>query len=50
MYASCVLWTIDRFDAFNEPVPTIARNNPGFIILDVARDLLLYAQLPPAGH
>ena len=50
MYASCVMWTIDRFDAFPEPVPTIARNNPFFIVLDMCRDILLHGQFPLAEH
>lgn len=50
MYASCVMWTIDRFDAFPDPVPEIARNNPFFIVLDMCRDILLDAQMPPTEH
>lgn len=48
MYASGVMWTIDRFDAFPEPVPTIARNNPFFIVLDMSRAILLDAHFPPS--
>lgn len=46
MFGSCVMWTIDRFDAFPSPVPEIARNNPFFIVLDSARAILLDNQMP----
>lgn len=50
MYFSCVIWTVDRFEVFPEPVPTIAEHSPFFLLLDAYRELLLNAALPAAGH
>lgn len=49
MYASCVMWTIDRFEAFPEPVPTIAEASPFFQILHMARAILLDGMVPPVA-
>nr|WP_108870071.1 ABC transporter permease [Tessaracoccus timonensis] len=47
MYVSCVMWTIDRFDAFPEPVPTLAHHNPFFLMLSLSREILLDGVIPP---
>lgn len=45
LYASAVFFSIDRFEAY--PVlHAVMEVNPMFLVLDIARDLLLYAVLP----
>lgn len=48
LYGSAVFFTIDRFDNLPELV-AIMRINPVFIVLDMTRDLLLYATTPSAS-
>ena len=45
LYGSAVFFSIDRFDAV-PALQTIMRLNPMYLVLDIARDLLLYATAP----
>ena len=47
LYGSAVFFTVDRFKDLPEIV-TVMRVNPVFIVLDMTRDLLLYATTPSA--
>lgn len=48
LYGSAVFFTIDRFKDLPEIV-AIMRVNPVFVVLDMTRDLLLYATTPAAS-
>lgn len=45
LYASAVFFSIDRFAAY-PALHAVMAANPMFLVLDIARDLLLYAALP----
>ncbi|PXA79010.1 phosphate ABC transporter permease [Auritidibacter sp. NML120779] len=48
MYLSCVFYSVDRF-AQHDTIMAIMQANPMFCVLDIARDSLVYGQLPSAN-